>query len=105
SYHIHPQLRELPSFPTRRSSDLGRSRVRAVLLPDDRDRLARRRAECFRAAKSPSAAEGRAKRERPSKCEWRARAAGVEAFVLGRSEGHTSELQSQSNLVCRLLLE
>src|SRR3989475_1507672 len=27
------------------------------------------------------------------------------ARVLGRSEEHTSELQSQSNLVCRLLLE
>src|SRR5438270_1786902 len=26
-------------------------------------------------------------------------------FVDGRSEEHTSELQSQSNLVCRLLLE
>src|SRR2546430_11055783 len=26
-------------------------------------------------------------------------------FVCGRSEEHTSELQSQSNLVCRLLLE
>src|SRR2546427_9382728 len=26
-------------------------------------------------------------------------------FVLQRSEEHTSELQSQSNLVCRLLLE
>src|SRR5688572_30951405 len=26
-------------------------------------------------------------------------------FSLGRSEEHTSELQSQSNLVCRLLLE
>src|SRR5205085_4043018 len=25
------------------------------------------------------------------------------AFMLGRSEEHTSELQSQSNLVCRLL--
>src|SRR2546430_11035402 len=29
----------------------------------------------------------------------------VLAQVLGRSEEHTSELQSQSNLVCRLLLE
>src|SRR2546430_4502020 len=27
------------------------------------------------------------------------------AAQFGRSEGHTSELQSQSNLVCRLLLE
>src|SRR2546430_8264316 len=26
-------------------------------------------------------------------------------YALGRSEEHTSELQSQSNLVCRLLLE
>src|SRR2546430_16881520 len=33
-------------------------------------------------------------------------AVGVVAFViLVRSEEHTSELQSQSNLVCRLLLE
>src|SRR2546427_9648772 len=35
--------------------------------------------------------------------------AGVErhawCLVAGRSEEHTSELQSQSNLVCRLLLE
>src|SRR2546427_6098688 len=28
-----------------------------------------------------------------------------DGVVLGRSEEHTSELQSQSNLVCRLLLE
>src|SRR2546427_8519522 len=28
-----------------------------------------------------------------------------EAKIVGRSEEHTSELQSQSNLVCRLLLE
>src|SRR2546430_11287131 len=31
--------------------------------------------------------------------------AGVDALVPFRSEEHTSELQSQSNLVCRLLLE
>src|SRR2546430_7535106 len=30
---------------------------------------------------------------------------GFRVFVLSRSEEHTSELQSQSNLVCRLLLE
>src|SRR5688572_32332557 len=29
----------------------------------------------------------------------------VPLWILGRSEEHTSELQSQSNLVCRLLLE
>src|SRR5688572_32091198 len=31
--------------------------------------------------------------------------AALRARALGRSEEHTSELQSQSNLVCRLLLE
>src|SRR5256886_12658410 len=30
---------------------------------------------------------------------------GISAFVVPRSEEHTSELQSQSNLVCRLLLD
>src|SRR2546430_9034284 len=34
----------------------------------------------------------------------RARTATVRRYI-GRSEEHTSELQSQSNLVCRLLLE
>src|SRR2546430_4875908 len=33
------------------------------------------------------------------------RPGGVECRDLSRSEEHTSELQSQSNLVCRLLLE
>src|SRR5690606_41784210 len=33
------------------------------------------------------------------------RAAGIEAAPFGRSEEHTSELQSRENLVCRLLLE
>src|SRR2546430_11155247 len=39
-----------------------------------------------------------------SKCQ---RGAGSESNAprVGRSEEHTSELQSQSNLVCRLLLE
>src|SRR2546430_5720956 len=32
-------------------------------------------------------------------------AAGSDADIVLRSEEHTSELQSQSNLVCRLLLE
>src|SRR2546430_13250245 len=32
-------------------------------------------------------------------------AVGTETLRYGRSEEHTSELQSQSNLVCRLLLD
>src|SRR2546427_3956032 len=34
-----------------------------------------------------------------------ANVAAIAASVMSRSEEHTSELQSQSNLVCRLLLE
>src|SRR2546430_12281237 len=36
---------------------------------------------------------------------WYAASRCVSRSSLGRSEEHTSELQSQSNLVCRLLLE
>src|SRR2546430_3539928 len=44
---------------------------------------------------------GRARPAAPAPCR-----AGPRATVRGlRSEEHTSELQSQSNLVCRLLLE
>src|SRR2546430_11070907 len=36
---------------------------------------------------------------------WRADSGPQSQAAVGRSEEHTSELQSQSNLVCRLLLE
>src|SRR2546427_3613817 len=48
-----------------------------------------------RTARRTSLARGRA---RPEQCVARPRR-------IARSEEHTSELQSQSNLVCRLLLE
>src|SRR5206468_12450984 len=41
------------------------------------------------------------RRRRPSRCRARCRV----RHRLGRSEEHTSELQSRSDLVCRLLLE
>src|SRR5688572_31152799 len=57
----------------------------------------------------------RARRRRRSRRFWHRRAAGIPADPARlrprraagrhRSEEHTSELQSQSNLVCRLLLE
>src|SRR2546430_4780931 len=40
-----------------------------------------------------------------SSTSWRAPATASTAWCCPRSEEHTSELQSQSNLVCRLLLE
>src|SRR3990167_6434137 len=36
--------------------------------------------------------------------QWNGSQVGSDSSVLSRSEEHTSELQSQSNLVCRLLL-
>src|SRR5205085_7779564 len=92
--HGHDDHRALPSFPTRRSSD----------LQDRNDWCAR---VCSRV-------DGR-QRGRGHSRAWgllsRAPSAGVAAPTLpainttARSEEHTSELQSQSNLVCRLLLE
>src|SRR2546430_9908799 len=49
-------------------------------------------------------AERRSAQARSPSREYRASAAAAAALPL-RSEEHTSELQSQSNLVCRLLLE
>src|SRR2546427_2098377 len=46
------------------------------------------------------ARHGRGHRLSPSEINYRAN-----IYALKRSEEHTSELQSQSNLVCRLLLE
>src|SRR5688572_32736813 len=69
-------------FPYRRSSDLGNDRRRA-------DRTV-------------YAARGQAKAGRIVR---RQTATACGGFHRRRSEEHTSELQSQSNLVCRLLLE
>src|SRR2546427_11409300 len=41
----------------------------------------------------------------PTASSRAARVASSNASIANRSEEHTSELQSQSNLVCRLLLE
>src|SRR5438034_4616006 len=41
----------------------------------------------------------------PARVEWIARARSLERLADLRSEEHTSELQSHSDLVCRLLLE
>src|SRR5690606_40393939 len=75
------------SFPTRRSSDL---KERGLLQPIDSEVL---RANVPAHLRDP---EG----------YWFAQVRRhVGAEHLGRSEEHTSELQSRENLVCRLLLE
>src|SRR5690606_41460838 len=77
-FYVCGDHRDLHSFPTRRSSDLGAHQRRPPLRRRPRrgpHRTPRRRAR------------HRRRRQRP------------------RSEEHTSELQSRENLVCRLLLE
>src|SRR5690606_41839163 len=98
-------LRDLPSFPTRRSSDLGQrieDTINRHLVPmfgdpslcvafdpwvDDED------VESTRLVVEMWNADMLTKNE-----------ARVEAGWDARSEEHTSELQSRENLVCRLLL-
>src|SRR5690606_41910247 len=59
------------------------------------------------ATSSASATSGPSTRSGPT-CSWlscRARPPTRHTRAAGRSEEHTSELQSRENLVCRLLLE
>src|SRR5688572_31504606 len=50
-------------------------------------------------------ADERARRDPPAETHVGHREGAWDLLVAFRSEEHTSELQSQSNLVCRLLLE
>src|SRR5438034_5691007 len=82
---ISADIRHLHSFPTRRSSDL------AAVLPADADLQV--------GPGSPA--------EPDRQLDELADALLIEHLerVVPRSEEHTSELQSHSELVCRLLLE
>src|SRR5262249_61673102 len=86
-----PPHRAPPSFPTRRSSDLAR-----VTFPTTRSRLSGRKREWLRLRpQSCSSTPGRLPAgDSDPPCHW-----------CLRSEEHTSELQSLTNIVCRLLLE
>src|SRR5205085_10303641 len=94
-YRAH---RALPSFPTRRSSDLGYGRSASCSSP-------RRCPRTTCSAPTPTCMNSRSTCPAPAcrrcTCGCRSRECNADK----RSEEHTSELQSQSNLVCRLLLE
>src|SRR5690606_40711702 len=96
----HP---DLPSFPTRRSSDLGAGASR-------RNRLGRV-ARAMRVADGEQSLDDlRVLGRDVVALAGIRREVDEELLVLGRqlvrrSEEHTSELQSRENLVCRLLLE
>src|SRR2546430_9489060 len=53
----------------------------------------------------PRSRSSRAKSQTPDSCSCNIRKRMSQPRCFNRSEEHTSELQSQSNLVCRLLLE
>src|SRR5206468_11830830 len=95
--HSPAPPRDLHSFPTRRSSDLPRRRKRLGFTQGARplrppEPGADRRAGGVRGDPAQPGDERSAGRvERPQ--------------TVHRSEEHTSELQSRSDLVCRLLLE
>src|SRR5688572_31576337 len=78
-------------FPTRRSSDLDIKLCNLELIQKTTGFREQELVQCY---------ERDAKRE-----VVRLSADWVKTGVVHRSEEHTSELQSQSNLVCRLLLE
>src|SRR5690625_6187441 len=83
--HQHPDLH---SFPTRRSSDLGRSAIASAW-----------------AAWSTPAAPARSAERDSSRAASRGTWAPTTPPMSTRSEEHTSELQSRGHLVCRLLLD
>src|SRR5205085_12024562 len=88
-FYCYADHRDLHSFPTRRSSDLGGvgKRRRAI------------------SAESCATEASTSRRAAVNSLATRCFAATTSSEALVRSEEHTSELQSQSNLVCRLLLE
>src|SRR5690606_39972163 len=100
AYHIHALPRVLDSFPTRRSSDLVCAVLRVLHAIDD-SALRREVEEAIgmRELRATAIAAELTARGRPISDQ------AVARHRRGRSEEHTSELQSRENLVCRLLLE
>src|SRR2546430_8481200 len=63
------------------------------------------RSPLLMAASAPSIALDTARDRSPPRRRCHATSSFAACLLASRSEEHTSELQSQSNLVCRLLLE
>src|SRR5262245_63785228 len=89
-FYAYCAHRNLPSFPTRRSSD----------LPAQTREFAKRRPRARGNGPQLSTVGSR-----PSSQEFLACTCETRAARCRRSEEHTSELQSLRHLVCRLLLE
>src|SRR5437879_13714202 len=94
-YRYHDS-RYLPSFPTRRSSDLVDIPVGQIVQEDVADPVAIGDERQRPAVRGPGGVDVLPLVHVPQ---------DVDRAVLERSEEHTSELQSPMYLVCRLLLE
>src|SRR5437870_6503635 len=86
-FHSYGDHRDLHSFPTRRSSDLFSSSSTSRTQTSSQKRSGFDLTICAES--------------RPRACTRTWSPSGLQ----GRSEEHTSELQSRGHLVCRLLLE
>src|SRR5205085_3994701 len=93
---------DLHSFPTRRSSDLATT-WRGAAPARTRPRTRPRSSTVTRSARTPN--RNSAPAARAASTSTRSSSVRRGAYNAVRSEEHTSELQSQSNVVCRLLLE
>src|SRR5262249_60774372 len=103
--HTSPRAPPLPSSPTRRSSDLDQLHRKALTERAHVKLLRAHRLEEIAARLERGAVASRDDRQLSGGRALRAAAhRGVEHGD-PRSEEHTSELQSLTNLVCRLLLE
>src|SRR5699024_12168422 len=98
----HSYIRPLPSFPTRRSSDLASVKdIGAEIILGNTFHLWLRPGT--EVIENHGGLHGFAQWHGPILTD----SGGFQVFSLGamRSEEHTSELQSRFDLVCRLLLE
>src|SRR5205823_13734279 len=104
-FYVYVNHRHLHSFPTRRSSDLGRGGGDDLLPRARPDRPEPGSGAARRGVERGHASVLRAfpARRRPPPTSSGPRSA--RARESPRSEEHTSELQSLAYLVCRLLLE
>src|SRR5207302_5817989 len=93
SFSRYGTHRVLHSFPTRRSSDLRRVSRRHPGRPGGQGRRGER------------ACDAAGRRAGTTLAHFRRSSRWPASALRGRSEEHTSELQSRENLVCRLLLE
>src|SRR5207302_2516035 len=93
-----------PSFPTRRSSDLNRGELTLACL---RSLFEQRRAgiELHAYVVDDASSDGTPDAIKSEFPFVDLISGNGQLFWNGRSEEHTSELQSRENLVCRLLLE